>query len=72
MIDLDPDTIETNIVIFGVRGDAPGLVRAFKQQGVLATMPGPGRVRMVTHYGIEQAHIEEALERVHHASAALA
>jgi threonine aldolase len=72
MVDLDPATIETNIVIFGVRGDAVGLVRALKQAGVLATMPAPGRVRMVTHYGIERADVEEALERVRHAAAALA
>jgi threonine aldolase len=72
MVNLDPRTIETNIVIFGVRGDAVGLVRAFKQEGVLATMPAPGRVRMVTHYGIERSDVEEALERVRHAAAAVA
>ncbi len=72
MVDLDPSAIETNIVIFGVRGDAVGLVRAFKQEGVLATMPAPGRVRMVTHYGIERPDVEDALERVRHAAAALA
>jgi threonine aldolase len=72
MVDLDPSAIETNIIIFGVRGDAVGLVRAFKQEGVLATMPAPGRVRMVTHYGIERPDVEDALERVRHAAAALA
>ena len=43
-----------------------------KRAGVLATMPAPGRVRMVTHYGIERGDIEDALERVRHAAAALA
>jgi threonine aldolase len=69
MIDLDPDSIETNIVIFGV-ADSFEFVRALKQAGVLATIPMPGRVRMVTHYGIERADIDECLERVRHAAAA--
>ncbi|HYM16826.1 MAG TPA: low-specificity L-threonine aldolase [Dehalococcoidia bacterium] len=72
MVQLDPDTVETNIVIFGVRGDAAGLVRAFKQQAVLATMPGPDRIRMVTHYGIARADIDDALERLRNAAAAVA
>jgi threonine aldolase len=72
MVELDPESVDTNIVIFGVRGDAVGFVRAMKRAGVLATMPAPGRVRMVTHYGVERGDIEGALERVRHAAAALA
>lgn len=63
MIDLDPDSIETNIVIFGVP-DSLVFARAFARAGVLTTMPIPGRLRMVTHYGIERADIEDCLERV--------
>ena len=72
MVELDAETVDTNIVIFGVRGDAVGFSRALRDAGVLATMPGPGRLRMVTHYGIERADVEEALERVRHAAATLA
>jgi threonine aldolase len=72
MVELDPESIDTNIVIFGVRGDAMGFARSMKRAGVLSTMPGPGRIRMVTHYGIERADVEDALERVRHAAAALA
>jgi threonine aldolase len=72
MVDLDPSGIQTNIVIFGVRGDWMGFARATKQAGVLSTNPMAGRLRMVTHYGIERADIEEALERVRHAASALA
>jgi threonine aldolase len=68
-VDLDPDTIDTNIVIFR-SADAVGFVRALKQQGVLASMPGPDRVRMVTHYGIDRADIDEALGRARHAAMA--
>ena len=66
------DTIDTNIVIFGVRGDWLGFARSMKQAGVLSTITAPGRLRMVTHYGIERADIDEALQRVRHAAAALA
>jgi len=66
---LDPETIETNIVIFDV-DDAIGFARALKRAGVLCTMPGPGRIRMVTHYGIERADIDEALVRLRHAAMA--
>ena len=71
MVDLDPNSIETNIVIFGVRGDWLGLSRAMKHAGVLSTVTSPGRLRMVTHYGIERSDIEEVLERVRHAASAL-
>lgn len=71
MIDLDPDTIDTNIVIFRVQ-DAVGFARALKQEGVLCTMPGPGRIRMVTHDGIERADIDEALNRARNAAMAAA
>ena len=67
---LDPDAIDTNIVIFGVHGDFLGFMRALKRAGVLATSPRHGDVRMVTHYGIERADIDEALERARHAAAA--
>jgi threonine aldolase len=72
MVELGPQSIETNIVIFGVRGDWQAFARAIKRAGVLHTIPAPGRLRMVTHYGIERADIEEALARVGDAVAATA
>ncbi len=81
-IDLDPASIDSNIVIFRVPGDpASGaepvagaswqaLVRGLKRGGVLCTVPRPGCVRMVTHYGIDRTDIEQALERVRNAAAA--
>ena len=70
MVDLDPETVDTNIVIFGVRGDWLAFSRAMKQAGVLSTITAPGRLRAVTHYGIERSDIEDALERVRHAASA--
>jgi threonine aldolase len=72
MVDLDPTAIDSNIVIFDVRGDWLGFARALKTAGVLTSMPAPGRIRAVTHFGIERADIELALERARHAAAALA
>ncbi len=71
MVELDPASIDTNIVIFHVRGDWMGFAHAMKQAGVLTTVTSPGRLRMVTHHGIELSDIGEALQRVEHAAAAL-
>jgi threonine aldolase len=72
MIDLDPDGISTNIVVFNVRDNWKAFMGALKEAGVLVSLFGPGRIRMVTHYGIERADIDDTLERVRHAAAALA
>ncbi len=72
MVEIDPDSVETNIVIFNARGDWHDFTRALKQAGLLVSIYGPARLRMVTHYGIERSDIEEALDRVRHAAAALA
>ncbi len=72
MIDLDPASVETNIVIFRVRGDWLDFARGLKESGVLASVYGERTLRMVTHYGIGRADVDEALARVRHAAAALA
>src|SRR5436305_5876744 len=71
MVDLDPESVDTNIVIFDVRGDSMAFHRSLKQAGVLASVYGPARLRMVTHYGIERADIDETLERARHAASAM-
>jgi threonine aldolase len=72
MIELDPESIETNIVIFHVAGDWQDFARELKAAGVLASVYGERKMRMVTHYGITATDVDEALARVRHASAALA
>jgi threonine aldolase len=71
MVALDPASVETNIVIFQ-SDDAAGFARALKREGVLCTLPGPGRIRMVTHFGIERADIDDALARARNAAMAAA
>ncbi len=64
-IRLDPRAIETNIVIFQLDGlSADEFLGAIRRTGVLAGSPGPGSVRMVTHYGIGATAIDTALERI--------
>ncbi len=63
-IALDPSTVETNIVIFEVRGalDAPGTVAALLSQGVRMGAMGPRTVRAVTHLDVDADQIERALK----------
>jgi threonine aldolase len=56
---LDPDRVETNIVIFEV-DDAPGLVRRLADRVELQVID-PRRVRAVTHLDVGSADIERAL-----------
>ncbi|MER3420241.1 MAG: low-specificity L-threonine aldolase [Chloroflexota bacterium] len=64
-VELDPATVETNIVVFTLRaGTADEFLPRLAQAGVLATNFGPRRIRLVTHYGIERRHIEEAVARI--------
>jgi threonine aldolase len=63
-IDLDPATVETNIVWFDVRGrmGATDVAAALEEQGVLIGAFGPTRMRAVTHLDVDRAGIEVALD----------
>ncbi|MBO3803427.1 MAG: aminotransferase class I/II-fold pyridoxal phosphate-dependent enzyme [Candidatus Brockarchaeota archaeon] len=55
--------VETNIVIFSVRGfDPRQLVQKLAEKGVKALAIDKKRVRMVTHRGVERGDIEYSLE----------
>jgi threonine aldolase len=64
-VEIDPATVETNIVIFDVR-DATGLHDKLKAAGVETSLL-EGRVRMVTHLDVDRAGIETALAAVREA-----
>ena len=66
LIDIDLGSVETNIVIFSLRegGDAAGLLRDLRQQGVLGSTIGPHSVRLVTHFDVSRADCVEAAEIV--------
>ena len=64
-IDMDADRVQTNIVIFGLD---PGpltpadVVAGLAARGVKIGAIGGRRLRAVTHYGLEAADIDVALE----------
>jgi threonine aldolase len=62
---LDPARVSTNIVIFQLEpasGSAPDLSRLLATKGVKISATGPCQLRAVTHYGVESAHVERALQ----------
>jgi len=62
---ITPEPVYTNIVYFNVdhpRYTAQQLQDALAAHGVGVLALGPGRIRAVTHYGIEAGDIEEALD----------
>jgi threonine aldolase len=58
-VEIDPESVETNIVIFSV-DDAPGLVRRIADRVELQAFDAH-RVRAVTHLDVSRADVERAL-----------
>jgi threonine aldolase len=66
-IAIDLATVQSDIVIFELRDDRwtpERLTRALAERGLLIGGSGYGRIRAVTHYGIDAGDVEEALEIV--------
>jgi threonine aldolase len=69
-IEIDADRVVTNILIFRVRNsrqepltetETESFLEKAREHGVLMGQMGGGIVRAVTHYGIEESHINAAL-----------
>jgi threonine aldolase len=65
--EIDLETVQTNIVIFklrgkeqGTAGDAAAFSAALKEKGVLVSTIGPHSIRFVTHYDVDRAACEKA------------
>ena len=56
---LDPDTVDTNIVVVD-RPDAPAFVAQAAEEGVRIAAVGPRAVRLVTHLDVTRADAEKA------------
>lgn len=63
-VEIDPETVETNIVIFHVREwiSAGEVVARLKARGVLASTVGPNAIRLVTHHDVSRGHCMRAAE----------
>jgi threonine aldolase len=62
-IELDPSTVETNIVVFRV-GDADGFCAALARSGVRMGALDAVTVRAVTHLDVDRTGVEQALAAV--------
>ncbi len=63
---LDPALVETNIVLFDVvDGDAPSVLAALREEGILMVPFGPATVRATTHRDVSMEDIEQAITRIH-------
>lgn len=65
---IDLPAIETNIVIFELRGSASAsdLVRSLREAGVLVSALGARSVRLVTHFDVSRADCERSAEILTH------
>lgn len=61
-VEIDCEAVQTNIVIFKVRGigDVTQLLAAMKQHGVLAGSAAQDQIRFVTHNDVDRAACERA------------
>ncbi|MDP7618886.1 MAG: low-specificity L-threonine aldolase [Dehalococcoidia bacterium] len=60
---VDPEAVDTNIVVFAVvNRDAGTVADALENAGVRVSRMGGPMLRMVTHYGIEESDIDRTLE----------
>jgi len=64
LLGVDPSTVDTNIVSCDVP-DAPALADKARGDGLLLSVVGPRRMRLVTHLGVEDTDIERAGELLH-------
>jgi len=64
-IEIDPASVQTNIVIFRVtQGTAQALVARLKESGILAVAIAADKVRFVTHRDVSRAQIDQAIETI--------
>ena len=63
-VEIDLETVETNIVIFKLKHgqSAEGLAQRLKARGILISAIGPHAIRLVTHHDVNRAACEAAAE----------
>jgi threonine aldolase len=71
---LDPENIDTNIVIFEVDqelGTAAAFSARLRDEGVWMNATGPQRLRAVTHLDVSQQQVQRAAQVIHETAAAV-
>ncbi len=69
---LDPETVKTNMVFFELEPnglDAPELAERVEREGVRIQVRGQYLLRAATHYGIDRADVERAVDAIKRALA---
>jgi threonine aldolase len=64
-VDLDPATVQTNILVFSLNADAPDaptVVSRAKERGVLIFAFGPRTIRAVTHLDVTRDQCARAAD----------
>ena len=70
-VEVDPSLVQTNILFWKHSAiETPKLAERLRESGVLCSMVH-GRVRMLTHHGIERDDIDRALEIIREVAASL-
>jgi threonine aldolase len=69
---LVPPQVDSNMVFLTLEGVNSFELAGRLSQAKVLCLEEAGRVRLVTHYGIERADIEEAVERIGAAVASVA
>jgi threonine aldolase len=70
-VEIDPSLVQTNILFWKHAAiETPLLAGRLRESGVLCSMVH-GRLRMLTHHGIEREDIDDALEIIREVSASL-
>ncbi|CAG0979283.1 partial L-allo-threonine aldolase, partial [Anaerolineae bacterium] len=65
-IALDPERVKSNIVFFELSSGvtAAEMEARLKSAGILISASGKTRMRAVTHYGIERADVDAAIDAI--------
>jgi threonine aldolase len=74
-LEIDPATVESNIVVFRVRsaekpGPAAGWVERARREGILASTLDADHVRLVTHRDVDDAGLQRAIDWIRRSAAA--
>ncbi len=61
-VDIDLSTVQTNLVIFKVKGDAAKLRMELEKKNVILTNDGPEKIRAVFHLDVSEEQTEQAIK----------